>query len=122
MSRQSKIQVKLVKNLLEIVVLQLLSETPMHGYQVIKEVRKEHGVYFGPSTIYPLLQVLEKKRFIKGKWEMYKGRPRRIYQLTVYGRNHLLLSLRFLTNLRIDITKESSTAYNAVENIPSTPA
>jgi len=122
MNRQNEIQAKLIKNLLEIVVLQLLSETPMHGYQAIKEIRRKHGVYFGPSTIYPLLQALERKRLISGKWKMYRGRPRKTYQLTVYGKNQLLLSLRFLTNLRIDITKEPSTAYNAVENIPSTPA
>lgn len=120
MNRQNEVQAKLIKNLLEIVVLQLLNETPMHGYQAIKEVRKKHGVYFGPSTVYPLLQGLERKRLISGKWKMHRGRPRKSYQLTVYGKDQLFLSLRFLTNLGLDMTKESSTANNAVENTPST--
>jgi hypothetical protein len=34
---------------------------PMHGYQIITKIRKTFGVYFGPSTIYPLLGALEKK-------------------------------------------------------------
>ena len=52
MNETREIQARLTKCMLELVVLQLLNERTMHGYEVIKQVRKEYGVYFGPSTIY----------------------------------------------------------------------
>ena len=61
-NNQKEIQVKLTKGLLDMILLQFLNEQPMHGYQVISKIRKSFGVYFGPSTIYPLLNSLEKKK------------------------------------------------------------
>jgi len=104
--------------------LQLLGEKEMHGYQIIKSIRKEYGVYLGPSTIYPLLNVLERRKLIRGRWEMHKNRPRKTYQLTTYGRNQLHRSIALLAqlNLTIDLRKGPSTTEKALENIPSTPA
>ena len=84
-----KVKVKLVKGLLDLIVLQLLNGQPMHGYHLIKLIRKRFGVYFGPSTVYPLLGTLEKKRCIAGEWEMTSDRPRKIYSLTGEGKGLL---------------------------------
>ncbi len=54
-SSQKEVSTKLMKGLLDLITLQLLSNKPMHGYEVITKIRKNFGVYFGPSTIYPLL-------------------------------------------------------------------
>ena len=86
---QKEAQTKLMKGLLDLVVLQLLSQQPMHGYQIITRIRKSFGVYFGPSTIYPLLGTLEKKRFVKSEWDMSTERPRKVYKLTTEGQNLL---------------------------------
>lgn len=51
----------MAKGLLDLIVLQLLNNQSMHGYQIITKIRKSFGVHFGPSTIYPLLATLEKK-------------------------------------------------------------
>ena len=80
-----KIQTKLMKGLLDLVVLQFLNNHPMHGYQVISDLRKNFGVYFGPSTIYPLLSSLEEKGYIKSRWDLEKGRPRKVYSMTSQG-------------------------------------
>jgi DNA-binding PadR family transcriptional regulator len=61
----------------------------MHGYQIITKVRKTFGVYFGPSTIYPLLNALEKKGYVKSEWNMNSERPRKVYKLTTEGQNFL---------------------------------
>jgi DNA-binding PadR family transcriptional regulator len=61
----------------------------MHGYQVITKIRRTFGVYVGPSTIYPLLNVLEKKGYVKSEWNMDNERPRKVYQLTNEGQNLL---------------------------------
>ncbi|MCD6445242.1 PadR family transcriptional regulator [Candidatus Bathyarchaeota archaeon] len=84
--REAKeVQVKLMKGLLDLIVLQFLSIQPMHGYQIITRIRKNFGVYFGPSTIYPLLNALEKKGYVKSEWDMHNERPRKVYKLTSEG-------------------------------------
>ncbi|MCW4051942.1 MAG: PadR family transcriptional regulator, partial [Candidatus Bathyarchaeota archaeon] len=62
---------------------------PMHGYQIISSIRKNFGVYFGPSTVYPLLNGLEKKGYIKSQWDLSNERPRKVYELTNEGHNLL---------------------------------
>src|SRR4030066_914353 len=52
---QKEVQAKLAKGLLDLIVLQFLNGQPTHGYQIITKIRKCFGVYFGPSTIAPLL-------------------------------------------------------------------
>jgi len=56
---------------------------------VITKIRKNFGVYFGPSTIYPLLGSLEKKGYVDSKWNMNFERPRKVYSLTNDGQNML---------------------------------
>ncbi|MEM3442890.1 MAG: PadR family transcriptional regulator [Candidatus Bathyarchaeia archaeon] len=84
-----EVQVKLMKGLLDLIILQLLNSQPMHGYQIITRIRKTFGVYFGPSTIYPLMNSLEKKGYVKSEWNMDGERPRKIYKLTSEGQNLL---------------------------------
>lgn len=84
-----EVQVKLMKGLLDLVVLQFLENEPMHGYKIITRIRKNFGVYFGPSTIYPLLNMLEKKGHVKSDWDMHNDRPRKVYKLTTEGQNLL---------------------------------
>jgi PadR family transcriptional regulator PadR len=86
---QKEVQAKLAKGLLDLIVLQFLSSQPMHGYQIITKIRKSFGVYFGPSTIYPLLASLEKKGFVNSEWNMATERPRKIYKLTNEGQTML---------------------------------
>ncbi len=105
-----------MKGLLDLIVLQFLSTQPMHGYQVITKIRKSFGVYFGPSTIYPLLGTLEKKGFVNSEWNMQGERPRKVYNLTNEGQNLLNFtedSLNFICRkisapTTSDVTVESS--------------
>jgi len=83
------VEVKLMRGLLDLVILQFLRANPMHGYQIITKIRKNFGVYFGPSTIYPLLNILEEKGFIKSQWDLSNERPRKVYDLTREGEDLL---------------------------------
>jgi len=84
-----EVQIKLMRGLLDLVILQFLNVEPMHGYSIITSIRRNFGVYFGPSTIYPLLGVLEEKGYIKSKWNLNNDRPRKVYSLTPEGSNLL---------------------------------
>lgn len=86
---QKEVQVKLAKGLLDLIVLQFLNTQPMHGYQIITKIRRNFGVYFGPSTIYPLLSNLEKKGYVSSEWNMTSERPRKTYKLTNEGQTIL---------------------------------
>ena len=114
---QKEVQVKLMKGLLDLIVLQFLSSQPMHGYQIITKIRKSFGVYFGPSTIYPLLATLEKKAYVKSEWNMKTERPRKIYKLTNEGQSLLnftenslnLICRKISTPTNNSITVETTT-------------
>lgn len=86
---QKEVQIKLAKGLLDLIILQFLNSQPMHGYEVITKIRKTFGVYFGPSTVYPLLTSLEKKGYIASQWDMNNERPRKVYTLTSDGKTML---------------------------------
>jgi DNA-binding PadR family transcriptional regulator len=86
---QKETQTKLTKGLLDMIILQYLDKESMHGYQLITKIRKSFGVYFGPSTVYPLLGLMEKKGYVKSTWNMNTDRPRKVYKLTNEGKNVL---------------------------------
>jgi DNA-binding PadR family transcriptional regulator len=86
MANNKEIQNKLTKNLLDLIILQIIEEHPMHGYELMITIRKNFGVCFGASTIYPLLNTMEKKQYLKYFWDMDSERPRKIYELTSDGK------------------------------------
>ncbi|MCL2360109.1 MAG: PadR family transcriptional regulator [Nitrososphaerota archaeon] len=96
-SLQKEVSAKLAKGLLDVIILKFLSSESMHGYQIITQLRKDFGVYFGPSTIYPLLGTLEKKGFIGSEWDMDCERPKKIYHLTDDGQSVLDFTEESLT-------------------------
>ena len=113
---QKEVSTKLTKGLLDLIILQFVNTQPMHGYQIITKIRKNFGVYFGPSTIYPLLNTLEKKGFVKSEWNMNFERPRKIYSLTSNGQNMLnftedslnLICRKIAIQTNTEITMEQS--------------
>ena len=86
---QKEVSTKLTKGLLDMIILQFLNTEPMHGYQIISKIRKNFGIYFGPSTIYPLLGTLEKKGYVDSHWNMNFDRPRKVYSLNTTGQGIL---------------------------------
>ena len=85
-----KINTQLTKGLLDIIVLGLLRSESMHGYKIITSIRRNFGIYFGPSTIYPYLNELGEKGYIKSQWDLSHDRPRKVYSLTPEGSSILI--------------------------------
>ena len=83
---------KLVKSSTDSLLLSLIGQQPMYGYQIIKELeRRSQGYFkFKEGTLYPALHRLEEAGLILGKWELLpSGRQRRYYHITDKG--HQLL-------------------------------
>jgi len=77
----------MLKGMLDMIILKMLQEKPMHGYGFISTIRKRFGVYFGPSTIYPLLNAMEKKGYVESEWNFSPmNRPQKVYKITSQGK------------------------------------
>src|SRR3954454_4262216 len=66
-------------------VLSLLSEKPMHGYQIIREIEERSGGSWKPSagSVYPTLQLLTDEGLIT----VEESTGRKTYALTEAGRD-----------------------------------
>lgn len=73
---------KYVKTSLDLVVLAILNDKPMHGYKIMAAIHTEFGVLLSPGTLYPLLHSLEEKKLVESRVESGK----RVYEATNEGR------------------------------------
>ena len=75
-------------------LLCLLEQQPMYGYQIVKELEARSQGYFKfkEGTLYPALHRLEKADLITGKWQVLpNGRQRRYYYITAKGHAKLAM-------------------------------
>ncbi|MFV2006403.1 MAG: PadR family transcriptional regulator [Longimicrobiales bacterium] len=72
---------------LKFVILRLLSDHPMHGYEVMKALEKESGGYYNPSpgSVYPTLLMLEDEGYLESEEQDGK----KVYSVTDAGREYL---------------------------------
>lgn len=75
----------------ELLVLRLLADRPMHGYDVVQAIRAaSHGqLQFGEGCIYPVLHRLEAEGVLRGKRVTFNGRQRVVYHLSPAGKRRL---------------------------------
>jgi PadR family transcriptional regulator PadR len=75
----------------ELLVLRLLARRPMHGYELVQDIRLATGgvLAFGEGCVYPVLHRLEADGLLAGKREPANGRSRVVYRLTPAGRRRL---------------------------------
>ncbi len=87
-----KFESQLLKGIAPVVVLEILSNGQMYGYQLSEAIEKRSGniLSLGKGTLYPLLYNLEAKKLIEGRWEQAEsGRDRRYYSITSKGKMEL---------------------------------
>ena len=79
---------ELLKGSTDSLLLSMISQQPMYGYNIIKELEKRSNGYFRfkEGTLYPALHRLEKEGLLTGRWErLPTGQERRYYSLTQKG-------------------------------------
>lgn len=82
-------QTQLLKGILEGCVLEILSQKEIYGYELIQEL-KEKGFNIVAGTVYPLLQKLEKKGYVKSWLRASPDGPdRKYFSLTEEGEVYL---------------------------------
>ncbi|MTI95508.1 MAG: PadR family transcriptional regulator [Firmicutes bacterium] len=85
---------QLKKGVIETLVLKLLSQNDMYGYEIIQELDKQSGGVFSlkEGTLYPVLYRLEDSKFIEPYWQDVGGKrgvPRKYYRVTEAGLHEL---------------------------------
>lgn len=72
-------------------VLNLLKEENMYGYQMIKKLKEKSEDIFElkEGTLYPILHSLEEKELITSYWNNTTGKNRKYYAITKKGKNLL---------------------------------
>ncbi len=72
---------------IKFLLLDLLKERPMHGYEMIKELETRFSGFYSPSpgSVYPTLQMLEDRGYVGSVSQDGK----RVYSLTDEGRAYL---------------------------------
>ena len=81
----------LVSGSMGMLILRLLSEKDMYGYEMIDTLKKrsENVFELKAGTLYPLLHGLEEKQFLNSDEQEVLGKVRKYYQITLEGRKHL---------------------------------
>jgi PadR family transcriptional regulator, regulatory protein PadR len=70
-------------------ILTLIEEQPMYGFQIAKEIgrRSEGTLRFREGLLYPALHQLEKEGLVESEWQFSSQGPRRkYYKLTRKGK------------------------------------
>ncbi|MCH7503719.1 MAG: PadR family transcriptional regulator [Proteobacteria bacterium] len=75
----------------ELLLLRLLDQREMYGYELVRSVRKVTGeaISLGEGVIYPALHSLERNGALKSRRKPVGGRTRVYYALTAKGRQRL---------------------------------
>src|SRR5579871_3919653 len=86
----SKQMTEMLKGTLEGIVLAILSVQPAYGYEITARLREQGFSDIAEGTVYALLVRNEQKGFVAvEKVPSEKGPPRKVYSLTVSGRDYL---------------------------------
>ena len=84
---------ELIKGSIDSLLLCLVVQQPMYGYQILKELERQSQGYFKfkEGTLYPALHRLEKVGLIRSEWQtLPSGRQRRYYHITEKGLRSLV--------------------------------
>jgi PadR family transcriptional regulator PadR len=72
---------------LDMLVLRVLEDRPLHGYAVVQVLRERSGGVFElpEGSVYPSLHRLEAAGLLESDWHEVDGRRRRVYRTSAAG-------------------------------------
>ena len=92
MAPRDPLRVDILPGTLDLLILQTLSLQPMHGYGIAQHIGRvsAEALRVEEGSLYPALQRLRLKGWVKASWETTPtGRRARYYELTRPGRTQL---------------------------------
>jgi len=88
----TKVEADTLYGTLSLLVLQALSEGPLHGLEISRRIHQQAGdaLKIDEGALYPALHRLERDGLLEGEWGISEKRRRaKFYQLTGTGRKRL---------------------------------
>ena len=81
----------LLRGVVEPLLLFIIGELPIHGYEIARELERRSEGYFDltASTLYSALRRLEHRGLVLSSWQQISRQKRRCYELTEKGRQIL---------------------------------
>ena len=75
----------------ELLVLRLLTENEMYGYELVRAIEKStlDSISLAEGVVYPTLHSLEARGMLRAKEAAYSGRSRVYYKTTAKGKKRL---------------------------------
>ena len=93
---------------LEMMVLRLLKQQPLHGYALVQRIQQASNdlLQVEEGSLYPALQRLLKSGLVKAEWGVSSSNRRvRIYRLTPDGAKHLTRQVSSFEKMLEGITR-----------------
>lgn len=85
-----KWQSQVKKGTLSFIVLLVLKEKELYGYELIEKIKKLTNIEIAEGTLYPLMNRLKTDNLLEARWvEQETGIPRKYYYLTKLGKETL---------------------------------
>ncbi|NQX44128.1 helix-turn-helix transcriptional regulator [Paenibacillus tritici] len=86
-----KVSKEMLKGSTGTLILTLLLDKPLYGYELIKELeQRSQGVFsLKEGTLYPILHAMESERWVEAYWMEVDGRKRKYYRLLEEGKHKL---------------------------------
>ena len=86
-----KIDKELLKGSTTMLILNLLKQEDMYGYQMIKKLKEtsENVFELKEGTLYRILHSLEEKGYITSYWDESSSKKRKYYSITKKGKDVL---------------------------------
>ncbi|NMB95661.1 MAG: PadR family transcriptional regulator [Clostridiaceae bacterium] len=99
---------QLKKGVLEIVILKLLSNKDMYGYELVSEInQRSKSLNIKEGTLYPILYRLEDNGLIEAHWEqaVFRKQPKKFYSVTEKGKQAMSKAYSQWKAITQDITR-----------------
>lgn len=82
---------ELLKGSTGTLILTLLDQRDLYGYELIKELeRRSDGTFLlKEGTLYPILHGMEAEQWVEAYWSEVDGRKRKYYRISDKGRRQL---------------------------------
>ncbi|MCW4007799.1 MAG: PadR family transcriptional regulator [Candidatus Bathyarchaeota archaeon] len=80
---------RIIKNLLDVQLLRMVQTQPLWGYMIKKKIETNFKIKLRHGALYPTLNSLERRGFLKSQKQTHEGRARKIYTITDAGKEYL---------------------------------
>ena len=104
----AKTRKDVVQGTLDLLILQILSRGPMHGWGIMQRLRALTDDVFQvtPGSLFPSLQRLEENGWATGEWGISESnRKARYYSITTAGKKQLRVEQQHWRDISLAVAK-----------------